>query len=55
MGKKNVNPADAHRKALRKKEIAKNKENRSKAREVSTLKKDTGAYEAEARRLEEES
>ncbi|KAG8929158.1 hypothetical protein FRC02_005927 [Tulasnella sp. 418] len=55
MAKKSLNPADAHRKAQRKKELQKNKDNRAKAREVSTLKKDTGGYEAEIRELEEAS
>ncbi|KIO31755.1 hypothetical protein M407DRAFT_217829 [Tulasnella calospora MUT 4182] len=64
MGKKNLNPADAHRKALKKKEKDKNKESRTKAREVKTLKTDTGEAKrvsnarhaelsAEIRKLEE--
>ena len=35
------NAVDAHRKALRKKEVAKNKQDRKKAREISVVKKDT--------------
>lgn len=38
---RSVNPADAHRKALRKKETTKNKVDRKKAREVAVVKKDT--------------
>ena len=38
---KGSNPADAHRKQLKKKELAKNKEQRKKTREISTVKKDT--------------
>ncbi|KAG8901632.1 hypothetical protein FRB99_005192 [Tulasnella sp. 403] len=53
MGKRSLNPADAHRKAQKKKEKDKNKEARTKAREVKTLKTDTGEYEAEIRKLEE--
>ena len=36
-----VNPVDAHRKQLRKKEVKKNKNDRKSAREVATVKKDT--------------
>ncbi|KAG8883127.1 hypothetical protein FRB98_003301 [Tulasnella sp. 332] len=53
MGKKTANPADAHRKALKKKEKEKNKEVRTKVREVKTLKSDTGGLETEIRRIEE--
>ncbi|KAG9026342.1 hypothetical protein FRB95_008987 [Tulasnella sp. JGI-2019a] len=53
MGKKTANPADAHRKALKKKEKDRNKEVRTKVREVKTLKSDTGGLEAEIRRIEE--
>jgi hypothetical protein len=35
------NPADAHRKAQKKRELAKNKEDRKKARDVAVVKKDT--------------
>ncbi|KAG9088373.1 hypothetical protein FRC06_002057 [Ceratobasidium sp. 370] len=49
---KNLNPADAHRKAQRAKELKKNKENRAKARETATLKKDTSGVEAEIQELE---
>lgn len=38
---KNFNPADAHRKQQRQKELKKNKEDRKKTREVATVKKDT--------------
>ncbi|KAG8718578.1 hypothetical protein FRC08_004946 [Ceratobasidium sp. 394] len=50
---KNLNPADAHRKAQRAKELKKNKENRAKARETATLKKDTSGLETEIQDLEE--
>ncbi|QRV94814.1 hypothetical protein RhiJN_22832 [Ceratobasidium sp. AG-Ba] len=50
---KNLNPADAHRKAQRAKELKKNKENRAKAREMATLKKDTGGLETEMQELED--
>ncbi|KAJ7157156.1 hypothetical protein C8R46DRAFT_1113646 [Mycena filopes] len=49
---KNLNPADAHRKALRKKELKKNKAERSKARDFSLVKKDTTDLEEEVERLE---
>ncbi|KAJ7146304.1 hypothetical protein C8R44DRAFT_757112 [Mycena epipterygia] len=49
---KNLNPADAHRKALRKKELKKNKTERSKARDFSLVKKDTTDLEEEVERLE---
>ncbi|KAF8602385.1 hypothetical protein BDV93DRAFT_582342 [Ceratobasidium sp. AG-I] len=49
---KTLNPADAHRKAQRAKEVKKNKENRSKARETATLKKDTSGIETEIHELE---
>ncbi|CDZ97917.1 Uncharacterized conserved low complexity protein [Phaffia rhodozyma] len=52
MAKKSMNPADAHRKAQRAKEIKKNKADRKKVREVATLKKDTGGIEADIRRLQ---
>ncbi|KAI6007122.1 hypothetical protein EDD15DRAFT_2209110 [Pisolithus albus] len=38
---KGQNPADAYRKALRKKELKKNKAERTKAREFALVKKDT--------------
>lgn len=38
---KSSNPADAHRKMLRAKEVKKNKEARKSAREVAVVKKDT--------------
>ncbi|KAJ7455914.1 mRNA biogenesis factor-domain-containing protein [Mycena galericulata] len=49
---KNLNPADAFRKALRKKELKKNKAERSKARDFSLVKKDTTDLEEEVERLE---
>ncbi|KAJ7762422.1 mRNA biogenesis factor-domain-containing protein [Mycena maculata] len=49
---KNLNPADAFRKALRKKELKKNKAERSKARDFSLVKKDTTELEQEVERLE---
>ncbi|KAG8685815.1 hypothetical protein FRC09_014514, partial [Ceratobasidium sp. 395] len=50
---KTLNPADAHRKAQRAKEVKKNKENRAKARETATLKKDTSGIETEIQDLED--
>ncbi|KAJ7292743.1 hypothetical protein C8J57DRAFT_1266940 [Mycena rebaudengoi] len=49
---KNLNPADAHRKALRKKELKKNKAERSKKRDFSLVKKDTTDLAEEVERLE---
>ncbi|KAJ6611478.1 WW domain binding protein 11-domain-containing protein [Mycena sp. CBHHK59/15] len=49
---KNLNPADAYRKALRKKELKKNKAERSKTRDFSLVKKDTTDLEEEVERLE---
>ncbi|KAJ7110360.1 mRNA biogenesis factor-domain-containing protein [Mycena crocata] len=49
---KNLNPADSFRKALRKKELKKNKAERSKARDFSLVKKDTTDLEEEVERLE---
>ncbi|KAM0755066.1 hypothetical protein T439DRAFT_322123 [Meredithblackwellia eburnea MCA 4105] len=51
---KGSNPADAHRKALKKKELAKNKAARTKAREISTVKRDTRGIENEIRQLEKQ-
>ncbi|KAJ9121525.1 hypothetical protein QFC22_002143 [Naganishia vaughanmartiniae] len=48
---KSSNPVDAYRKAQRAKELKKNKETRTKVREVVTLKKDIGPLEAELRKL----
>ncbi|GAA5838551.1 hypothetical protein JCM3766R1_006008 [Sporobolomyces carnicolor] len=48
---KSSNPVDAHRKAQRAKELKKNKQNRSKAKEISTVKKDTRPLEQEIRQL----
>lgn len=42
------NAVDAHRKLLRKKEVAKNKQDRKKAREISVVKKDTRCESAAA-------
>ncbi|KAH8099308.1 WW domain binding protein 11-domain-containing protein [Cristinia sonorae] len=49
---KSANPADAHRKALRKKELKKNKAERSKARDFALVKKDTRDIEEEIEKLE---
>ncbi|GBE77633.1 hypothetical protein SCP_0105130 [Sparassis crispa] len=49
---KNLNPADAFRKAQRKKELKKNKTERSKARDFALVKKDTGELEEEIGKLE---
>ncbi|KZS93021.1 hypothetical protein SISNIDRAFT_495734 [Sistotremastrum niveocremeum HHB9708] len=48
---KNVNPADAFRKAQRKKELKKHKAERTKTRDFSTAKKDTSELEAEINEL----
>ncbi|GAA5929778.1 uncharacterized protein JCM15063_004245 [Sporobolomyces koalae] len=48
---KSSNPVDAHRKAQRAKELKKNKQNRTKAKEISTVKKDTRPLEQDIRRL----
>ncbi|KAI5120580.1 hypothetical protein M0805_002530 [Coniferiporia weirii] len=49
---KNLNPADAHRKALRKKELKKNKVERQKNRDFALVKKDTSEIEEEIVELE---
>ncbi|KAH7914739.1 WW domain binding protein 11-domain-containing protein [Hygrophoropsis aurantiaca] len=49
---KNLNPADAYRKAQRKKELKKNKTERSKARDFALVKKDTSELEHEIAKLE---
>ncbi|KAH8111991.1 WW domain binding protein 11-domain-containing protein [Phellopilus nigrolimitatus] len=49
---KNLNPADAHRKALRKKELKKNKTERQKNRDFALVKKDTGEIDDEIAELE---
>ncbi|KAJ4485693.1 mRNA biogenesis factor-domain-containing protein [Lentinula aciculospora] len=49
---KNLNPADAYRKSLRKKELKKNKAERSKARDFALVKKDTRDLEDEIEKLE---
>ncbi|KAI6153803.1 WW domain binding protein 11-domain-containing protein [Pisolithus tinctorius] len=49
---KSQNPADAYRKALRKKELKKNKTERTKAREFALVKKDTHDLEDEIEKLE---
>ncbi|KAI9357331.1 hypothetical protein DFJ73DRAFT_821452 [Zopfochytrium polystomum] len=41
MGKRALNPADAHRKLLRRKELKKNKEDRKRIRQVAETKKET--------------
>uniref|UniRef100_A0A8H7Y568 Wbp11/ELF5/Saf1 N-terminal domain-containing protein n=1 Tax=Psilocybe cubensis TaxID=181762 RepID=A0A8H7Y568_PSICU len=53
MAKKSLNPADAHRKALRKKELKKNKAERSKARDFALVKKDTTDLENTIKEFEE--
>ncbi|KDE07354.1 hypothetical protein MVLG_02396 [Microbotryum lychnidis-dioicae p1A1 Lamole] len=45
------NAVDAHRKALKKKEIKRNKDDRKKVREISTVKKDTRTLESDIKRL----
>ncbi|CAL1694072.1 unnamed protein product [Somion occarium] len=49
---KTANPADAFRKAQRKKELKKNKTERAKARDFSLVKKDTRDVEEEIEKLE---
>ncbi|KAG8219613.1 WW domain binding protein 11-domain-containing protein [Butyriboletus roseoflavus] len=49
---KNLNPADAYRKAQRKKELKKNKTERAKARDFALVKKDTRDLEDEIKKLE---
>ncbi|KAG1784211.1 WW domain binding protein 11-domain-containing protein [Suillus placidus] len=49
---KNLNPADAFRKAQRKKELKKNKAERSKARDFALVKKDTRDLQDEIEKLE---
>ncbi|KAF8140484.1 WW domain binding protein 11-domain-containing protein [Boletus edulis] len=49
---KNLNPADAYRKAQRKKELKKNKTERAKVRDFSLVKKDTRDLEDEIEKLE---
>ncbi|KAG0702750.1 WW domain binding protein 11-domain-containing protein [Suillus ampliporus] len=49
---KNLNPADAYRKAQRKKELKKNKAGRSKARDFALVKKDTRDLQDEIEKLE---
>ncbi|KIJ65065.1 hypothetical protein HYDPIDRAFT_175126 [Hydnomerulius pinastri MD-312] len=49
---KGANPADAFRKAQRKKELKKNKAERSKARDFALVKKDTRDIEDEIEKLE---
>ncbi|KAF8492015.1 WW domain binding protein 11-domain-containing protein [Russula emetica] len=48
---KNLNPADAYRKAQRKRELKKNKTERQKARDFSLVKKDTWDLEDEIKKL----
>ncbi|SCZ98895.1 BZ3500_MvSof-1268-A1-R1_Chr3-1g05691 [Microbotryum saponariae] len=45
------NAVDAHRKALKKKELKRNKDDRKKVREISTVKKDTRTLESDIKRL----
>lgn len=52
---KSVNPAEAHRKNQRKKEIQKNKEARKKAREFQNAKQDTTPLEDEIADLESQA
>lgn len=52
---KGSNPADAHRKQLKKKELAKNKEQRKKTREISTVKRDTRSLETDIRKLTQQA
>ncbi|KAF9229029.1 hypothetical protein BS17DRAFT_770931 [Gyrodon lividus] len=52
---KNANPADAYRKAQRKKELKKNKAERTKARDFALVKKDTRDLEDEIETLEASS
>ncbi|KAF9011069.1 WW domain binding protein 11-domain-containing protein [Cyathus striatus] len=49
---KSLNPADAYRKSQRKKELKKNKAERSKARDFAFVKKDTREIEDEIEKLE---
>ncbi|KZT74958.1 hypothetical protein DAEQUDRAFT_720148 [Daedalea quercina L-15889] len=49
---KNLNPADAFRKAQRRKELKKNKAGRAKARDFALVKKDTRELEEEVEKLE---
>ncbi|KDR85595.1 hypothetical protein GALMADRAFT_234552 [Galerina marginata CBS 339.88] len=53
MGKKNLNPADAFRKAQRKKELKKNKAERSKTRDFALVKKDTTDLEIAIKEFED--
>ncbi|KAI0375436.1 hypothetical protein BV20DRAFT_270274 [Pilatotrama ljubarskyi] len=52
---KAANPADAYRKAQRKKELKKNKAERAKARDFALVKKDTRDLEDEIEKLESSS
>ncbi|OCH87476.1 hypothetical protein OBBRIDRAFT_154919 [Obba rivulosa] len=52
MAKGNLNPADAFRKAQRKKELKKNKADRTKTRDFALVKKDTRELEVEIEKLE---
>ncbi|KAF8347049.1 WW domain binding protein 11-domain-containing protein [Amanita rubescens] len=52
---KNLNPADAYRKAQRKKEVKKNKTERQKNRGLALVKKDTTEIEDEIKSLEEKT
>ncbi|KAI7869142.1 WW domain binding protein 11-domain-containing protein [Spinellus fusiger] len=50
--KRSINPADAARKAQRKRELKKNKDDRKRARENALSKRDTGRTKQEITRLE---
>ncbi|GAA5924102.1 hypothetical protein JCM10213_004493 [Rhodosporidiobolus nylandii] len=50
---KSSNPVDAHRKAQRKAELKKNKQARTKQKEVATVKTDTRPLQADIKRLQE--
>ncbi|GJE87689.1 Wbp11 and NpwBP domain-containing protein [Phanerochaete sordida] len=52
---KNLNPADAFRKAQRKKELKKNKTERAKTRDFALVKKDTRELEESIEKLEADS
>ena len=52
---KGGNPAAADRKRLEKKQQAKNKEQKAKAQEVATVKKDTRGLEQEVKELQEKA
>ncbi|KAG1368836.1 hypothetical protein COCNU_14G013040, partial [Cocos nucifera] len=51
-GGRAMNPTDAYRKELRKKELKRNKKERKKVREVGILKKDPDAIREQINKLE---